>query len=156
MFEALRGDGKREYEQGSDVRLREELPKYLSSNIDVYCLMVGHDKYYFLPDCVLMFVNDFYMLSWEKVLLRTNNIDGELRVKKYHSVIVHGRIRKDGGIDQRYNTQYRTEAYWEWMSLSNYGVMSFTFGKDKSIILTTERNLVGRIESVVNDWIEVR
>ena len=141
------------YEHIGTGALRFELPSYVSCNVDVYCLIVGSDRYYFLPDCILRCIgNEYYTLSWSKAFLKNDNVGGKFRITRYRSVITHGRIRKDGGIDHRYNTTYGQEAYEALESINQYGVLSFKFGKDSCILLTIGKESVGPFSVAFHEW----
>jgi hypothetical protein len=154
MFKIVkRSDG--DYNHQCSVVLRVQLPKYLTCNEDVYSFVIGDDIYYLLPDCLLMYVGgDYYRLRWNNVALRTNNIDRQFRITEYHAVMVHGRIRKDGGLDQRYNTRFQQQARIAWRSTRDYGVLSFTFDNEGAVILAKDRGLVREIGPILQDWIE--
>ncbi|OWK45644.1 hypothetical protein [Fimbriiglobus ruber] len=137
-----------------DVKLRAGLPKYLACNLDVYCLETESEQYFLFPDGVIAFSdNKLYLVSWAKVSLRLNDVAGQFRIKKYRDVMVHGRIRKDGGYDQRYNTRFERQSYQAWEPVSNYGVLSFGFGQDQVTVLTNDRSLAPQFHALFRDWL---
>jgi hypothetical protein len=145
--------GGGDYERVSPVVFRAALPRFLDTNCDVYCLVAGRERCYLLPDCVLLQAGrKFNGVAWKQVLLSTGKIAGRLSVIKQTTVLVHGRIRKDGGYDLRYNTRTRQQSYQGWDDISGHGVLSFSFGKEKVTILTARKDLVSHVESAFLDW----
>jgi hypothetical protein len=132
------------------------LPRYLSSNIDTRCLNIDRNMYYLLPDCVLVYCRGEYLvLQWDKVFLN-NNVSGNFRKIEYREVMTWGRIRQDGGLDQRYNTQYGQEPYWDWNSLASYDPFWIKFGNNTHIIVATRVTGCERLSTTIrcslNDW----
>jgi hypothetical protein len=145
------------FEQIAVSSLQVTLPKYLRCNLDVFSLALGDARYYFLPDCILTFFNGTYrILDWSKVSLRVNDIAGNCRFTEYQSVLVHGRYRKDGGLDRRFNSRYQQVPRQVMRSLRDYGVLSFKFGKEKVIVLTTDKTLISKFGANFGDWVETR
>jgi hypothetical protein len=143
------------YEHVGSAALSAELPKYVICNLDVYCLITRPEKYYLLPDCILVATaGSYYTLKWTKVSLETNNIAGSFEITEYHSVLVHGRYRKDGGLDRRYNSQFQQVPRSVMRPIAHYGVLSFAFGKDKRVILTTGKSAVHLLDKAIDDWLE--
>lgn len=89
MFEIVpRSSG---YHHTCSVRLQVTLPAYLECNVDVYCLKVGSEEYYLLPDCILLFDRGrYFAVAWDKVSLAVDNPDrnpgDERAVEKFKEV----------------------------------------------------------------------
>jgi hypothetical protein len=105
------------YEYSSFGRCYLSGPRYCDLSIDVYCFETSLFQLYFLPDCLLFLNrNKFYTCSWRNISIEANKPRSTLRVRvrKSRDVMVHGRIRKDGGLDLRYNTRHQRQYYWEY------------------------------------------
>ena len=131
----------------------QRIPKFLTCNADVYCLVNGADRYFFLPDCALQFIgNKFYRISASKMIIAANCISGNFYIERQRSVMVHGRIRKDGGHDQRYNTRFGNVPYDSLESLGKYGVIKIILSEERIILLTDEKTLASDFESAFVNW----
>jgi hypothetical protein len=153
MFEIASCEGG-VYEQNAAASLRIELPRYLDCNYDVYCLAVGGDRYYLLPDCVLVLTGgEFFTLRYTKVSLAVNNISGSFRTTVFDYYWRHARV--DGGPDRRYKNNYQIPVPRKVTApLHQYGVMTFRLGRDKFIILTDSSGLLPTFDAAFHNWIK--
>jgi hypothetical protein len=151
MFEIV-PDRVGNYDQSCRVSLNVHLPRYLDCNYDVYSLVIGWAEYYLLPDCVLMHTEGgYYALKWSQVSVQVDNINVNLKYTKYQTVMVHGRIRQDGGVDQRYNTRY-AQVPCQALRRIDDGIISLRFGDERYVILSDGPHVVQRFEAVFAAW----
>lgn len=142
-----------EYRHCGKAHFRSCLPKFLTCNAEVYCISDGLDCYYFLPDCVLIYQDrTFYRTVGEKFFLSTNRVSGRFYIERSRSVMVHGRIRKDGGNDQRFNTRYGSEKYDSSESLGPYGSIVIKVFDERITLLSVDRTLTSDLEIAYRDW----
>ena len=119
-----------EYCRIGKCRIAIELPRFIESNIQSIKLSYGKFSVYFFPDCVIVVDdNSFYkMIKWESIKSAKAAFDAHIIIKRSVNVLLHGRIRNDGGYDQRYNTVVgrRVRKFRE--PLMNYNVFSVAIG----------------------------
>jgi hypothetical protein len=144
------------YEDNATASFRVELPRYLDCNYDVYCLAVGAEKHYLLPDCVLVNTGgEFFTVRYSRVSLAINNTSGLLRTTVTDYRWMHARV--DGGPDRRYKHNYQIPVSRKvTVPLDRYGVMTFRVGRDGFIILTDSNHLLPRFDTAFHEWIRVQ
>jgi hypothetical protein len=127
---------------GPAIRLYLEVPLYLTSNLDIYCLKAGNERFYFFPDCVVLRQEEeFYLLSWDKFIVDVNNVDGVFTATDYYFRWAHARV--DGGPDRRYKHNYQYKVpYKVQRPFDRYGVISLKLCGISHLILTASKRAV--------------
>jgi hypothetical protein len=155
MFEIVASkDGV--YEETTKASLCVTLPRFLDCNYDVYCLCLGRDKYYLLPECILVFTaGEVFTVQYGKVSLAIDNINGSLRNTVYDYHWAHARV--DGGPDRRYKNNYQIAVPRKiTVPLHHYGIMSFKIGRDKFIILTDRASPLPAFDAAFQNWLHIQ
>lgn len=151
LLEIAKIDG--DYRHCGAGRFKFSLPKYVTCNAEVYYLQVKADICYFLPDCILFQTDGkYYRISPHKAQLNTKRIFGSFYIQRYRSAMVHGRIRKDGGYDERYNTRFGKVAYDSFESLEPYGIIRLDLGGAPVVLLTTREELAEDFGVALCKW----
>jgi hypothetical protein len=144
------------YEESKAASFRIALPRFLDCNYDVYCLAVGRDRYYLLPDCALVFTDgEFFTVSYGKISLSINNISGYLRITVFDYHWAHARV--DGGPDRRFKHNYQIRVPRKTtVPLHQYGVMAFRIGRDKFAISTDNATLLPAFNGAFQKWLQIQ
>jgi hypothetical protein len=146
--------GANVYDRGLPVRFRVQLPRYLRCNYDVYCLAVGRDRYYLLPDCVLISTDErFFTAPYTRVSVAVNPIRGFVNNTVFDYHWLHPRV--DGGPDRRYKHNYQIPVPRKVpVPLDRYGVMAFHVGRDEVVVLADHSRALAAFDVAFRDWLK--
>jgi len=137
------------YVRSSKVLFGVKTPKLLKSNVNPACLLIGTDKYWFFPDCVVSFEGgEYYASRFSKLSLDLDDAtvyDGqEVIGYRWH----HSRV--DGGPDRRFRTNYQIPTYRD--VFNTYRALVLNIGGDNTILIANKKSGDKGFESLASQY----
>ncbi len=128
-------------------------PEYLACNVNVCCLMLHAQRYYFFPDCIVVFDGaDYRKIPWTSAKVAVNAAEGSFTAIEYAIGWAHANA--DGSPDARYRFNYQVKrAIRVQRPFREVCTFVFDFVEPAVVLVTRDSQAAAEFAAAVADWL---